>query len=67
MTFGEAVNFYPHIITEGSIIERLKREFNYPLDNNLSNALMIYSKEGKQLLEKIYHEYIDIDSAICLF
>lgn len=60
MTFKEAVNFYPHIITEGSIIERLKREFNYPLDNLLSNALMIYDETGKSLLEKIYREYLDI-------
>lgn len=60
MTFKEAVSFYPHIITEGSIIERLKREFNYPLDNLLSNALMIYDEDGKSLLEKIYREYLDV-------
>ena len=60
MTFKDAVNFYPHIITEGSIIERLKREFTYPLDDALSNALMIYDEVGKPLLEKIYREYLDI-------
>ena len=60
MIFNEAVNFFPHIITEGSIIERLKREFNYPLDNVLSNALMIYDEAGKVLLEKIYREYLNI-------
>ena len=60
MTFKEAVSFYPHIITEGSIIERLKREFNYPLDDLLSNSTMIYDDNGKLLLEKIYREYIDI-------
>lgn len=60
MTFKDAVNFYPHIITEGSIIERLKREFTYPLDDALSNALMIYDEAGKPLLEKIYREYLDI-------
>lgn len=60
MTFKEAVSFYPHIITEGSVIERLKREFNYPLDDALSNALMIYDEAGKSLLEKIYREYLDI-------
>jgi S-methylmethionine-dependent homocysteine/selenocysteine methylase len=60
MNFSEAVSFYPHIITEGSVIERLKREFNYPLDDALSNALMIYDDAGKSLLEKIYREYLDI-------
>ena len=60
MNFSEAVNIFPHIITEGAIIERLKREFSYPLDELLSNSLMIYENEGKILLEKIYREYIDI-------
>lgn len=60
MTFKEGINHYPHIITEGSIIERLKREFNYPLDDLLSNSTMIYDDFGKLLLEKIYREYIDI-------
>lgn len=60
MNFAEAINFFPHIITEGSVIERLKREFNYPLDKYLSNALMIYDDKGKIILEKIYREYIDI-------
>ena len=60
MNFRSAIKNYPHIITEGSIIERLKREFNYPLDNLLSNAKMIYDNKGKILLEKIYRKYIDI-------
>ena len=60
MNFSKAINHFPHIITEGSIIERLKREFNYPLDDALSNTLMIYDEKGKALLETIYREYIDI-------
>lgn len=60
MNFRNAVKHFPHIITEGSIIERLKREFHYPLDDALSNALMIYNEKGKELLERIYREYIDI-------
>ncbi len=60
MNFREAIDYFPTIITEGSIIERLKREFHYPLDKLLSNSLMIYDDEGKNLLEKIYREYIDI-------
>lgn len=53
MVFKEAINFYPHLITESSIIERLKREFNYLLDDALSKALMIYDEAEKSLLEKI--------------
>lgn len=60
MNFISAIDFYPHIITEGSVIERLKREYKYPLDDVLSNTIMIYEKDGKSLLEKIYREYLDI-------
>jgi len=60
MSLKEALEQYPLILTEGSVIERLKREFHYPLDELLSNAPMIYTAEGKILLENIYKEYIDI-------
>lgn len=60
MNFISAIDFYPHIITEGSVIERLKREYKYPLDDFLSNTIMIYEKDGKSLLEKIYREYLNI-------
>lgn len=60
MNFISAIDFYPHIITEGSVIERLKREYKYPLDDVLSNTIMIYEKDGKSLLEKIYREYLNI-------
>ena len=60
MNFISAIDFYPHIITEGSVIERLKREYKYPLNDSLSNTIMIYEKDGKSLLEKIYREYLNI-------
>ncbi len=60
MTLNEAINNFSYILTEGSVIERLKREFNYPLDPILLNSLMIYNDKGKILLEKIYKEYIDL-------
>lgn len=60
MNFISTINLYPHILTEGSVIERLKREYKYPLDDVLSNSIMIYKNDGSSLLEKIYREYIDI-------
>ncbi len=60
MNFIETINSIKIILTEGAIIERLKREFNYSLDEVLSNASMIYDEDGKILLEKLYREYIDI-------
>lgn len=63
MYFRNAVKHFSHFITEGSIIERLKREFQYPLDDALLNTLMIYDEKGKNFLEKIYREYVEIAKA----
>lgn len=60
MNFANTISNSNIILTEGAIIERLKREFNYPLDELLSNAVMIYDENDKNLLEKIYREYIEI-------
>lgn len=57
--FIETVKTSPIILTEGSVIERLKREFKYPLDNFLLNAQMIYSEGGRELLRKIYKQYLE--------
>ncbi|HZW39726.1 MAG TPA: homocysteine S-methyltransferase family protein [Ignavibacteriaceae bacterium] len=53
-------NKYDLIISEGSIIERLKREFAYEIDEHILNAIMVYQEEGKFLLKQIYKQYIDI-------
>lgn len=60
MTLIETIKKYQYIITEGSVIERLKREFNHSLDPILLNSLLIYDEQGKILLERIYREYIDL-------
>lgn len=60
MTLNEAINTYRYVLTEGSVIERIKREFDYPLDPFLLNSLMIYNEKGKILLGKIYKQYIDL-------
>lgn len=62
MNFTEVILNSKIILTEGAVIERLKREFNYSLDKLLSNSIMIYDEEGKKLLEFIYREYIEIAS-----
>ncbi|MBZ0201255.1 MAG: homocysteine S-methyltransferase family protein [Ignavibacteriaceae bacterium] len=48
------------ILTEGSIIERLRRGFNYALDDNLLNAAMLYDDAGRKILEEIYSGYIKL-------
>lgn len=58
LNFIKAVAASKIILTEGSIIERLKREFNYPLDDNLLNAAMLYDDAGRNILKTIYGDYV---------
>ncbi len=59
-TFIEVFEKRNLILTEGSIIERLRRDFNYPLDENLLNAAMLYDDAGRKILEEIYSDYIKL-------
>ncbi|HUV37918.1 MAG TPA: homocysteine S-methyltransferase family protein [Patescibacteria group bacterium] len=59
MDFQTLIERNPLIVTEGSVIERIKRETRYHLDGDIANAGMIYDAEGSALLSSIYREYID--------
>ncbi len=48
------------ILIEGSIIERVRRETEYPLDEQLLNAEMLYNERGRNILTKMYKEYVQI-------
>ena len=70
MKFKNLVNRNHTILTEGSVIERLKREFEIPLDPQILNAGCIYSKVESEILKNIFGEYIETakkyDVPICL-
>lgn len=62
MSASEFISCYTQssfILTEGAIAERLKREFQVQLDENINHAGLIYEKQVA-VLERIYLEYIDI-------
>lgn len=59
MGFRTMIDENPLIVTEGSVIERIKREARYPLDGDIANAGMIYDAEGRAVLSSIYREYIE--------
>jgi len=59
LRFKDFIEINPVIITEGSVIERLKREYNCDLDKNLLHSTFIYD-ERKLLLKNIYRQYLDI-------
>ena len=50
----------PCILTEGAVVERLRREFHIPLDEDLIHAALIYNDSYREVLAGIYKQYIDI-------
>jgi homocysteine S-methyltransferase len=57
--FTVLYNDSPVVFTEGAVIERLRRETNFPLDPHIAHAAFIYSPEKRAALKAIYREYID--------
>lgn len=47
-------------LTEGSILERLRREFKIDIDEHIASASVIYNEEAAQKFREIYKSYIDI-------
>jgi len=50
----------PLILAEGAVIERIKREFKFELNQYIENASMIYDHQGTKILDKIYNQYISV-------
>ena len=48
------------IISEGAVIERLRRDTQWDLDPHVVNAAFIYDPEKRSALETIYRQYLDI-------
>ncbi|WP_319407596.1 homocysteine S-methyltransferase family protein [uncultured Desulfosarcina sp.] len=51
---------YPVILTEGAVIERIRRETSLQLDPYLLNTGLIYSTAGRAAMAQIYSQYIRI-------
>ncbi|MBW2409401.1 MAG: homocysteine S-methyltransferase family protein [Deltaproteobacteria bacterium] len=62
MSFEDAVANAAVILTEGAVIERLRRDPAVELDPYIANAGLIYDQAGKQAMTRIYRQYIDIAS-----
>ena len=62
-SFLNTFNNSSFLLTEGAIIERLKRGFCIPLDNDIVHAGLIYEEKGIEILSLIYKQYIDIASS----
>ena len=63
MNFIETVMKASPVITEGAIIERIRRDASVQLDPYIMHAGLIYEAEGRKALEKLYRQYLDIGRA----
>lgn len=58
-SFAEILHSGPYFLTEGAVIERLRREPGGILHPEVANAALLYNPEGRRALELIYREYLD--------
>ncbi|MBI9085950.1 MAG: homocysteine S-methyltransferase family protein [Desulfobacterales bacterium] len=60
MDFKETLAREPVILTEGAVIERLKRETGVALDPLTLNTGLIYDPTGRRLMGDLYADYMKI-------
>lgn len=60
MKFIDAVKNYETILTEGGMVERIRRNDSIELDEHIVHAGLIYDPKSKEALKRIYKDYIDI-------
>ncbi|MGE4214395.1 MAG: homocysteine S-methyltransferase family protein [Anaerotignaceae bacterium] len=60
MSFEKCFDRNKHLLMEGALGERLKREYAITFDDNVAMAGLIYEENGRNALEKLWKEYIDV-------
>jgi len=60
MTFKNIITESKVILTEGGMVERIRRDTSVGLDSSIAHSGLIYDKKGREVLRKIYNEYISI-------
>ncbi len=58
--FSEKISRSKVVLTEGGMVERIRRHQSVGLDPQLAHAHLVYDPKGRQLLTDIYNEYISI-------
>ena len=66
MGFLDTVQTAPLVLTEGALIERLRRDPTVALDPHVLHAGFIYDERGREALRRLYRQYLDIGSAFDL-
>lgn len=60
MGFAEILQQARALLTEGSLIERLRRSPSVALDPHVEHAGLIYNTRGRARLEELYRGYLDV-------
>ncbi len=60
MTFTQALDHEPVMLTEGAVIERLRRTPGVHLDPHVLNAALLYDAAGAARLAAIYRQYMEV-------
>lgn len=53
-------------LTEAAVVERMRREFRVPVDEQLVYGGAIYDNHARELLARIYQSYIDIARRVAM-
>ncbi|OGM03199.1 MAG: hypothetical protein A2008_08385 [Candidatus Wallbacteria bacterium GWC2_49_35] len=61
MNLSQLISENKLLFTEGAVVERVRREIGVEMnDGGLLNAALVYEERGREILEKIYRQYLDI-------
>src|SRR3954465_9136418 len=60
MTFIEAIERSPYLISDGGIETRIAYETDIPLDPNMGVSRLVEDGRGRAALEGIYRQYLDV-------
>lgn len=66
MGFVDTIQTAPFVLTEGALIERLRRDPTVVLDPHVLHAGFIYDERGREALRRLYRQYLDIGAAFDL-
>jgi homocysteine S-methyltransferase len=60
MGFIDTINSGTIVLTEGSVVERVRRDSEIALDPHVANAALVRDPAGRAVLDGIYRKYLDV-------
>lgn len=59
-SFEAALGSFPHVLTEGAVVERLRRAPEAPaLHPEVANTALLYDPAGRTVMEGLYRQYLE--------